>query len=154
MENFFLERERVFKDEPNRVSSLFAVQHSLPGSAWTGTVRAHRKCAGRQNGARGAEQDEEAPPAEWNMTQPMLECPRRASPLRSTGGRRRQSTAAPSLPPNPNEPSLLVTGHRPLYSEVALMPPGRPRSTGCKGVGAGNARHCGRFQNLEETIVR
>src|ERR1035438_1460552 len=52
------------------------------------------------------------------------------------------------------EPGLLVTGHRPLYSEVALMPPGRPRSTGCKGVGAGNARNCERFQNLEETIVR
>jgi len=40
-----------------------------------------------QNGERGAEQDEEAAPAQWDMPQPMLECPNGASPLRWTGGR-------------------------------------------------------------------
>ena len=35
-----------------------------------------------QNGARAAQQDEETAPAEQDMTQPMLECRGRASPLR------------------------------------------------------------------------
>jgi len=35
-----------------------------------------------QNGERGAEQDEEAARAQWDMPQPMLECPNGASPLR------------------------------------------------------------------------
>ena len=48
------------------------------------------KCAEHQNGERGVVQDEEAPPAEWNMTQAMLECLWRTSPLRSTGGHRRK----------------------------------------------------------------
>jgi len=71
----------VFKDEPNRVSSLFAVQRRPEASAWTGTVRVCGECAG-QNGARAAQQDEETAPAEQDMTQPMLECRGRASPLR------------------------------------------------------------------------
>lgn len=36
----------------------------------------------RQKGERGAEQDEEAAPTQLDMTQPMLECRRGASPLR------------------------------------------------------------------------
>jgi hypothetical protein len=39
-----------------------------------------------QNGESGAEQDEDAAPAEWNMTHTMLECYRSASPLWSTRG--------------------------------------------------------------------
>ena len=73
----------MFKDEPNRVSSLFAVQPRFGASAWTGTVRVCGVSAG-QNGARAAEQDEEAAPAEQHMTQPMLERRGRASLLQST----------------------------------------------------------------------
>ena len=65
----------MFKDEPNRVSSLFAVQPRLGASAWTGTVRDCGACA-RQNGARAAEQDEEAAPAEQDIDSTYAGMPR------------------------------------------------------------------------------
>jgi hypothetical protein len=72
----------VFKDEPNRASSLFAVQHSLEGSAWTGILPGPRNARARQKGERGTEQDEEAAQAQLDMTQRMLPRPNGASPLR------------------------------------------------------------------------
>ena len=65
----------MFKDEPNRVSSLFAVQRRPEASAWTGTVRVCGECAG-QNGARAAEQDEEAAPAEQDIDSTYAGMPR------------------------------------------------------------------------------
>ena len=65
----------MFKDEPNRVSSLFAVQPRLGTSAWTGTVRVCCVCAG-QYGSRAAEQDEEAAPAEQDIDSTYAGMPR------------------------------------------------------------------------------
>jgi hypothetical protein len=106
----------VFQDEPNR-------------------------CAKRQNGARGEEQDD--------MTKAMLECPSGTSPLRCTGGRYggRYGTefgdgaAAAAGRRYPGYPGLLVTGRGPLYSEVAPMVHDRAPVEGPQSVWAGNARN-------------